>query len=189
MKFIFTIQNRKLKQLCEEWKAGNCYGVYLLYGPSYCGKSTLLNDLFSHNNDVLYLECYELLEMYINQLKKGIPFDLSPTPIMIVENIDCLYKLPSLRDIVIGLIKEWAYDEANRRLIICTARNASIAQAIDDVFTPIEVKPLKVNRRVVCTIAEGRGIHLTNSQIRTLAKSKNPTELNIAINKLIFKTK
>jgi len=182
--YIDSFANRRLTTLRKVWRKREKSGVYLLIGPTGCGKTTFLNSIFNENTAITRYFGRDLSDMIIESVRTGKKIIPPACNVVFIESIDGVLYTDATMSEMFRLIKKWA-DEDNGRLIICTAECNSKLDHYKWV-TQIEVKPLKVNKKAICALANNKNLALSRSQIRELRACRTMNELNERLNRILL---
>lgn len=178
--YIDTIENSQLCELREAWRRGEAFDIYLIYGPTGCGKTTFLNSIFPGDTGVVRYSGKDICALLIAAARNKTQVVLPECAAVFIEHIDDILYAEHTMAEVFRLMKKWAHEG---KLIVCTA--TSNARLTDCRWmTQIAVKPLKVTQELICALAGEKGLSLSSAQIQELQTCQTVVALKKRLNHL-----
>lgn len=110
MEFIFTEENKLLRDMEEEWLAERKFGAYMLVGKSGSGKTTFLRQLDSdwqqlqNRKMITWITTEQVIDSFLHD--RNIFKELE-TPIVITENMEDLAGKDNTLLYIFDLVCSW----------------------------------------------------------------------------------
>lgn len=169
MEFLFTKENRLLRDMEEEWLAERKFGAYMLIGKSGSGKTTFLRQLDAdwQNQRNRKMITWMTTEYVIDSFLHGRDiFKELQTPIVIMENMEDLAGRDSTLTCIFDLLYNWL--KQGKRLFIGTSANSNIP--IPEYVTILENREIEITPGIVERIAKTKNIRLDRQCIDLLCR-------------------
>lgn len=181
--YIESFENRALTKLRTRWRKGECYGVYVLHGPTGCGKTTFLNSIFNDNVPIARYTGRDMADMILSALHNRTSVTAPSEKVIFIESIDDVLYATATSIEIFRLANKWASEE--KRLIIFTSRYSEGLKT-NRWLKPVEMKPLKVKKKTILAAAENKKMALTHRQLRQLRRCPSMNDLNEKLNRIML---
>lgn len=159
MEFIFTEENKLLRDMEEEWLAERKFGAYMLVGKSGSGKTTFLRQLDSdwqqlqNRKMITWITTEQVIDSFLHD--RNIFKELE-TPIVITENMEDLAGKDNTLLYIFDLVCSWL--EQGERLFIGTSADSNLK--MPEYVTRLESREIEITPGIVERIAKMKNIRL-----------------------------
>ncbi len=159
MEFIFTEENKLLRDMEEEWLAERKFGAYMLVGKSGSGKTTFLRQLDSdwqqlqNRKMITWITTEQVIDSFLHD--RNIFKELE-TPIVITENMEDLAGKDNTLLYIFDLVYSWL--EQGKRLFIGTSADGNLK--VPEYVTTLESREIEITPGIVERIAKMKNIRL-----------------------------
>lgn len=159
MEFIFTEENKLLRDMEEEWLAERKFGAYMLVGKSGSGKTTFLRQLDSdwqqlqNRKMITWITTEQVIDSFLHD--RNIFKELE-TPIVITENMEDLAGKDNTLLYIFDLVYSWL--EQGKRLFIGTSADGNLK--MPEYVTRLESREIEITPGIVERIAKMKNIRL-----------------------------
>lgn len=159
MEFIFTEENKLLRDMEEEWLAERKFGAYMLVGKSGSGKTTFLRQLDSdwqqlqNRKMITWITTEQVIDSFLHD--RNIFKELE-TPIVITENMEDLAGKDNTLLYIFDLVCNWL--EQGERLFIGTSADSNLK--MPEYVTRLESREIEITPGIVERIAKMKNIRL-----------------------------
>lgn len=159
MEFIFTEENKLLRDMEEEWLAERKFGAYMLVGKSGSGKTTFLRQLDSdwqqlqNRKMITWITTEQVIDSFLHD--RNIFKELE-TPIVITENMEDLTGKDNTLLYIFDLVCNWL--EQGERLFIGTSADSNLK--MPEYVTRLESREIEITPGIVERIAKMKNIRL-----------------------------
>lgn len=169
MEFLFTEENKLLRDMEEEWLAGRKFGAYMLVGKSGSGKTAFLRQLDSdwqkqqNRKMITWITTEQVIDSFLHG--RDILKELE-TSIVIIENMEDLAGKENTLIYIFDLVHSWLAQ--GERLFIGTSADSSLPVA--DYVTRLESREIEITPGIVERIAKMKNIRLDRQCIDLLCR-------------------
>lgn len=169
MEFIFTEENKLLRDMEEEWLAERKFGAYMLVGKSGSGKTTFLRQLDSdwqkqrNRKMITWITTEQVIDSFLHD--RNIFKELE-TPIVIIENMEDLAGKDSTLFYIFDLVCSWL--EQGERLFIGTSADSNLP--VPEYVTRLESREIEITPGIVERIAKMKKMQLDRQRTDLFCK-------------------